>query len=144
MAFDAITYAKSQKYTDQSIEGTTGVLAGKNCRIQSVEDIEVGERTGKRITFSWYRDDESVARTTTVDIMDGEQGIQGIPGEQGEQGERGEEGFSPIIEVYENTATTYKLQITTEEGSFTTPNLKGGGGGGLDVSVSEENLIFTY
>lgn len=136
--------AISNKYTDTSIEGTTGPLAGKNCQILSTENIEISGKTGKRITFSWYKDDETVARTTTVDIMDGDTGPQGEQGEAGEKGDTGEAGFSPEIIVVENTANVYKLQITTEEGSFITPNLRGGGAGGVDVSVSGDNLVFTY
>lgn len=63
---DLVTLSKSKKYIDSSIAGIDGVLAGKNCKIQSVEDIT----NGHRITFSWS-DDEGVARTTTVDVMDG-------------------------------------------------------------------------
>lgn len=144
MGIDLVTYARAKKYTDESIEGTSGVLAGKNCQIQSSEPIEIEGRTGTRITFAWYKDGETVARTTTVDVMDGEQGEQGVPGEQGEQGEQGAAGFSPTITVIENTAEVYKLQITTADGSFDTPNLRGGGAGGVDVSVDEDNLIFTY
>ena len=63
---DIITLAASRRYTDSSIAGIDGVLAGKNCKIQSVEDIT----NGHRLTFSW-NDDEGVARTSTVDVMDG-------------------------------------------------------------------------
>ena len=63
---DIVTLSKARRYIDSSIAGIDGVLAGKNCKIQSVEDITGGHR----ITFSW-NDDEGVARTTTVDVMDG-------------------------------------------------------------------------
>lgn len=46
-------------------------------------------------------------------------------GVKGNKGEKGEQGFSPVIEVSENTANSYKLQITTETDQFETPNLKG-------------------
>lgn len=45
-------------------------------------------------------------------------------GPQGRQGEQGLPGFSPKVSVATNNYSTYKLNITTEEGSFTTPNLK--------------------
>ncbi len=48
----------------------------------------------------------------------------------------GENGFSPEIqEDSGNNDTVYKLNITTVDGTFTTPNLKGkdGGGGGFEV-----------
>ena len=63
---DLITLAKAKRLIDSSIAGIDGVLAGKNCKIQSVEDIT----NGHRLTFSW-NDDEGVARTSTVDVMDG-------------------------------------------------------------------------
>ena len=71
-------------------------------------------------------------------------GPQGPKGDQGEQGEQGAAGFSPTITVIENTAEVYKLRITTADGSFDTPNLRGGGAGGVDVGVDGDNLIFTY
>ena len=37
---DILTYAQSKKYTDESIQGTSGVLKGKNCTIKSIEKIE--------------------------------------------------------------------------------------------------------
>lgn len=46
-------------------------------------------------------------------------------GPQGVQGPQGEEGFSPTIEVAVNTASEYKLRITTEDGTFITDNLRG-------------------
>jgi len=136
MAFTAKhALAVSQKYTDDSIAGTSGVLAGKNCQITSIEEIEGGHK----ITFTWYKDGESIAHTDTITVMDGEKG------EQGEQGEQGEPGVSPEITVEESTASSYKLRIKTDDDEFVTPNLKGSGGsGGIDVSVSEESLIFTY
>ena len=45
---DLITLAKAKRLIDSSIAGIDGVLAGKNCKLQSVEDITCGHR----ITFS--------------------------------------------------------------------------------------------
>ena len=43
---------------------------------------------------------------------------------------KGDKGFSPtIIENPDNTNEIYKLDVTNEGGTFTTPNLKGTGGG---------------
>ena len=132
MAFTAKhALAVSQKYTDDSIAGTSGILAGKNCQITSIEEIEGGHK----ITFTWYKDGESIARTDTITVMDGE---------KGEQGEQGEPGVSPEITVEESTASSYKLRIKTDDDEFVTPNLKGSGSGGIDVSVGGESLIFTY
>ena len=63
---DIVTLSKAKKYTDNSIAGIDGSLAGKNCKVQSVEDITGGHR----ITLSW-NDDGDVARTYSFDVMDG-------------------------------------------------------------------------
>ena len=138
MAFDRISYVLSKKYTDKSIEGTVGVLAGKNCQISSKEPISDGERTGTRITFTWFKDGETEARTTVMDVWNGEKG------DKGEQGEKGEEGYSPEITIEEQSATEYKLRIKTGDTEFVTPNLKGSGGTGIDVHVEGDSLVFTY
>lgn len=74
MAFDATTYARSKKYTDTSIEGTTGVIAGKNCTIESV----VKEDGVNTVTFKWTADNGDVRRTT-MRVNDGVAG-KGIIG----------------------------------------------------------------
>lgn len=135
---NATTFAMAKKYTDVSIEGTGGVLAGKNAQIASIEDIEVDGVKGKKITFSWFKDDETVARTESINVFDGEQG------DQGEKGDQGDPGFSPEITIAEQSATTYKLHVNTGETEYDTPNLKGMGGTGVDVAVDEEELKFTY
>lgn len=63
---DLITLAKAKKYTDDSIEGTSGVLKGKNCTIKSIEKID-GVNT---VTFQWTADDGSV-KTSTMQVLDG-------------------------------------------------------------------------
>ena len=45
-------------------------------------------------------------------------------GPQGRQGNEGKPGFSPQITVVADTYSVYQLNITTEEGQITTPNLK--------------------
>lgn len=45
-------------------------------------------------------------------------------GPQGRQGEKGDAGFSPVISVKDNTASNYTLNILTQDGQITTPNLK--------------------
>lgn len=72
MAFDATTYARSKKYTDTSIEGTTGVIAGKNCTIESV----VKEDGVNTVTFKWTADNGDVRRTT-MRVNDGK-GIKSV------------------------------------------------------------------
>ena len=66
---DMNVLAVANKYTDDSIKGTSGVLAGKNCQILSSTPIE----GGTRVTYVWY-DDGEVARQTTVDVMNGKDG----------------------------------------------------------------------
>ena len=46
-------------------------------------------------------------------------------GVQGERGAKGEQGFSPVISVESQTANEYILKVENEDGSFTTPNLRG-------------------
>ena len=49
----------------------------------------------------------------------------GEKGEPGPAGEPGAPGFSPVItENPDNSQVSYKLDVTTAEGSFTTPNLQ--------------------
>lgn len=45
-------------------------------------------------------------------------------GPQGRQGEKGNDGFSPVVNVLENTSSSYRLTIVTKEGQVITPNLK--------------------
>jgi len=67
MSFDVISYALNKKYTDESIAGISGALAGKNCTISDVS--KVGLIT--TITFQWTADD-GTTRTTDVQVSDGE------------------------------------------------------------------------
>lgn len=56
--------------------------------------------------------------TPEITIKLNKQGPQGLTGPQGEP------GFSPVVEVSEETPTSYRLSIQTLEGSYETPNLK--------------------
>lgn len=69
-----VAYAAARKYTLETILGA-GAVAGKNCTIDSITDIT----GGKRVTFKWTLDDDSV-QTRTMDVMNG--------------AERGSEDFS--------------------------------------------------
>jgi uncharacterized protein YjaZ len=40
------------------------------------------------------------------------------------KGDKGEDGYSPTITEAVNTDTEYRLEVTTKDGTFTTPNLK--------------------
>lgn len=48
-----------------------------------------------------------------------------LAGARGERGEPGPTGFSPDITVAETSDGSYKLRVTTANGSFVTPNLQG-------------------
>lgn len=61
-----LAYILSKGYTDKSILGITGVLAGKNCTIESYTH-ENGVHT---IVFKWTADD-GTTRRTTVEVYDG-------------------------------------------------------------------------
>lgn len=46
-------------------------------------------------------------------------------GLRGRAGAKGDAGFSPIITIGQNTLNTFTLNITTQDGTFETPNLRG-------------------
>ena len=93
----------------------------------------------------------------TLLLSDGSESdpIQTIKGEKGDKGDKltfndltdeekaslkGDAGFSPTItENADNTDKIYRLDVTTADGTFTTPNLKGKDGSGS--STGEENVI---
>lgn len=59
---------------------------------------------------------------------------------EGAPGPRGVDGISPTVAVASNTAAEYRLTITDQNGSITTPNLKGrdgAGSGSVSVAVGE-------
>lgn len=83
---DLISYILSKKYADKLFAGG-GAAKGKNCTIQSIEEIE----GGNRVTFQWTLDDGTV-QTDTLDVMNGAPGEQGPKGDKGDQGEAGPAG----------------------------------------------------
>lgn len=62
---------------------------------------------------------------------------------KGDKGDPGKDAVSPTITENENnTDKIYKLDVTTADGTFTTPNLKGKDGkNGTGSSTGEENVI---
>ncbi len=104
MAMDVIAIALSKKYTDDSIAGTSGVLVGKNCTIDSITDITGGHR----VTFKWTADDQT-SKISTMDVMDGEDGS---------------DGTSPTITVSEITGG-HRLTITDADGTQTVDVMDG-------------------
>ena len=70
---DIIDIVLSKKYTDESIKGITGALAGKNCTIKSATKAD-GVTT---VVFAWTADD-GTEKTTTIQVNDGAKGDIGI------------------------------------------------------------------
>lgn len=83
---DIVTYALARKYVDASLVGG-GAVKGKNCTIQSIEDIA----GGKRVTFRWILDDGTI-QSGHMDVMDGVDGQDGQDGATGQQGPQGATG----------------------------------------------------
>ena len=160
---DIVSYALSKKYTADTAD-SLGSLRGAPCTVKSIEDIT----GGKKITLEWTGT-SGAKQTQSFNLMNGTDGkyVSGaevnsenhliitlsdgteidcgeVPTVKGDTGEDGEDGFSPVITVAQNTENTYKLHIKTADDEFDTPNLKGsGGGGGANVEVSGESLIFS-
>lgn len=136
--FDVISYTLSSKIAEaavsgvdsMSVDGTTlkincvdGTVLEMNFPVPkdgadgvSVVDIDLNEQHELIFIMS----DGSEIAAGQIDV------IKGDKGDQGEQGEKGDTGYSPTIsENASNTEDNYKLDITNEKNSFTTPNLKG-------------------
>lgn len=143
MPFSASTYALAKKYTDKAVEGL-GAIKGADCRVDSVTPTT----DGNKVTLSWTGTGGTVETTsfevkngvsivgTTIDsnnklivtLSDGSEIDAGTINTI--KGDKGDNGFTPTItENPNNTNEIYKLDITNEDGVFTTPNLKGAGGG---------------
>ena len=108
LSVEAVAVAK--KYTDNSIKGISGTLAGKNCTIKSIQKVD-GVST---ITFEWTADDGTV-KTSTMNVMDGKDGIDGLNGKDGQQGADGSDGIG--ISKIEKISTvdlvdTYRITFT--------------------------------
>lgn len=63
---DIIDIVLSKKYTDESLKGITGALAGKNCTIKSATKTD-GVTT---VVFAWTADD-GTEKATTIQVNDG-------------------------------------------------------------------------
>jgi hypothetical protein len=69
-----------------------------------------------------------------------EEQLESLKGQSGSDGKPGKDAVSPTItENTDNTDKIYKLDVTTADGTFTTPNLRGKDGSGS--STGEENVI---
>ena len=131
---DIVSYALNKKIAEHAVSGVQSMsVEGQNLIINTKDS---GVLT---MTFPTPKDGVSV---TDIDVnannqivftmSDGTEFISGkIPTVKGDA------GFSPTItENADNTDKIYKLDITTVDSTFTTPNLKGGAGGS-----GEENKI---
>ena len=135
---DVISYALSKKIAEHAVSGVQSMsVEGQNLIINTKDS---GVLT---MTFPTPKDGVSV---TDIDVnannqivftmSDGNEFISGkIPTVKGEP------GFSPTItENADNTDKIYKLDITTADSTFTTPNLKGADGQG-GTGGGEANII---
>lgn len=66
-------YVLSKSFTNNSLKGITGALAGKNCTIKSATKAD-GVTT---VVFAWTADD-GTEKTTTIQVNDGAKGGIGI------------------------------------------------------------------
>ena len=136
---DITTYALSKKIAAHALSGVQSMsVSGQTLTINTKDS---GVLT---MTFPTPKDGVSV---TDIDVnannqivftmSDGTEIISGkIPTVKGD---KGDPGVSPIItENADNTDKIYKLDITTADSTFTTPNLKGADG---QSGTGEENII---
>ena len=135
---DIITYALSKKIAAHALSGVQSMSVNGQTLIINTKDSGV-----LTMTFPTPKDGVSVAdidvnanNQIVFTMSDGTEFISGkIPTVKGD---KGDPGISPIItENADNTDKIYKLDITTADSTFTTPNLKGAGTGGS----GEENII---
>ena len=134
MGLSLQTLAMSKKYTNESLIGV-GALKGSPC---TIKNIEKEDRISK-VTFEWTAADDTkrtsemlVADGTTiskVEVNENNELIVTLSDNTSLNGGsiktiKGDPGFSPKIKANkDNTDTVYRLDIETEEGTLTTPNL---------------------
>ena len=134
MALSIQTLAMAKKYTNESLIGA-GALKGAPCTIKNIEK----EDGVSKVTFEWTATDDT-KRTSEMSIADGATISKVEVNEKNElivtlsdntslnggsiKTIKGNPGFSPkITENKENNENVYKLDIETEDGIITTPNL---------------------
>lgn len=109
-------------YIQQTLVGM-GALKGAPCTVKSVEE-DPGVHV---ITLEWT-DNDGNKQTKAITVLDGTDGT---------------DGFSPEVTVKTSTDNTYILTITTKDGNFDTPNLKGSGGGGASSMTDLTDVQLT-
>lgn len=122
---DLNTLGAARSYVDDSIAGTVGVLAGKNCTIAST--TKTGNIT--TVVFNWTADD-GTSKTTSIQVVDG------VKGDQGEIGLSGADGAS-IIDVTINELD--HLICTLSNRTEVDAGLIAGGSTSTKVEASEIN-----
>lgn len=149
--FDVISYSLNKKYTDESIQGISGTLAGKNCVISDIS--KVGGTT--TVTFQWTADD-GTTRTQSMQVKDGETPqMTVIPITGGNRITFAtstdsitfdvEDGVSPTCTVTDITGG-HRVKFTTKNGSETFDVMDGVDGVSVDtVTVDSSNhLVLTF
>lgn len=114
-----------KSYINKTLVGM-GALKGAPCTVKSVEE-DPGVHV---ITLEWT-DNDGNKQTKAITVLDGTDGTDGT------------DGFSPKVTVKTSTDSTYILTITTIDGSYDTPNLKGGGSGGASSMDDLTDVLLT-
>lgn len=167
-SLDGVGAIAGKPCTVQSVSPITGgnrvTLAwtdnGGTTRTQSF-DVMDGEDglsvTGAAVnadnSFTFTMSDGTEYTTAPVSTVKGDEGKsayevavdEGYSGTEEEwlKSLKGDEGVSPTVEVKESTETRYVLTITDKDGSFDTPNLKGGEGGAVDsIPTADITALF--
>ena len=118
MSINVESLSASKSYTKESLKGL-GALKGKNCIVESIVEVE----GGNEVTFSWTADDGTAKKDKMI-VKD---------------------GISPTItENTGNNENIYKLDIVTEDKSFTTSNLKGADGVSPIITENVNNTDDIY
>lgn len=133
---DVVTYALLNK----KIKGLTSGIQGASISGTTIT-FTMANGTKEVMTFPTPADGVSITdvdvnadKHLIITLSDGNTidagEIPTVKGDKGDKGEKGDVGYSPTItENPNNTNEIYKLDVTNEDGTFTTPNLKGTGGG---------------
>ena len=147
-----ITLGQSKNYTDLAAFGLTNVVV--NDQDKTISFTLVADGSTRTLHFDQPSDGigiSKIEKISTVDLVDTYRitftdnstfDYEVKNGKNGADGQPGQDGFSPTItENADNTDKIYKLDITTADSTFTTPNLKGADGQGGSGGSGEENTI---
>lgn len=143
---DAKSYALSKQYTNLVAIGLASA---------SVDDVNKSitftlAADGSQHTIHFSQPSDGQDGISVTGVSDKGNGIFTLLFSNGSEsdpiqtikGQKGADGFSPTItENADNTDKIYRLDITTADTTFTTPNLKGADGQGGSGGSGEENVI---